>query len=357
MARPTHIQIDATALRHNLGQVKQYASGKQVIAMVKANAYGCGLSAVVPVLEKDVDVFGVACIEEAMAIRALGIQRDCLLIQGFFSADETQLAAKHRFQCVVHRIPQLRWLLDSPLDKKITVWVKVNTGMHRLGFMPEEVADVINALHACPWIDDNVGLMTHLACADEPDNPVNQHQLDLYNELDLPLSQLKKSIANSAAIMALPHTHADVVRPGIMLYGVSPFPGKTAIEHGLMPVMHFVSALTVIHHYPAGVCIGYGGTWKTTRPSLIGVVAVGYGDGYPRHISENTPVWINGNLVPIVGRISMDMLTIDLTDYPGAVVGDAVELWGKYVPVEIIARSAGTIAYELLCQVTPRVRT
>ncbi len=172
----------------------------------------------------------------------------------------------------------------------------------------------------------------------------------------MPSKKFIKSIANSAAILALPETHADLVRPGIMLYGVSPFPNQTGQELGLIPVMRFISALSSIHHYPAGVAVGYGGSWQTSKPSIIGVVAAGYGDGYPRHISQNTPVWVNGQQVTIVGRVSMDMLTIDLTDCPDVKMGTPVELWGQHIPVEAIALSSGTIAYELLCQFSPRVR-
>lgn len=356
MARPTRVQIDENALLHNVNKVKHCAPNSKVIAMVKANAYGCGIPAVVPVLEGQIDAFGVACLEEALAIRALGIRSDCVLFQGVFSADELHVVAEQRFQLVIHQPHQLQWLLNTPLANKIKVWVKVNTGMHRLGFVPDDIGELITVVKNCPWVDDDLGLMTHLACADEPFHPANQNQLRAFKELDLPTIQLNKSIANSAAILALPDTHADVVRPGIMLYGVSPFANQTGIELGLMPVMRFVSAISAIHHYPAQARIGYGGTWQTTRPSIIGVVAAGYGDGYPRHIAQNTPVWINGYHAPIVGRVSMDMLTVDLTDCPLVNIGEPVELWGKFIPVETIALSAGTIAYELLCQFSPRVR-
>lgn len=356
MARPTRVQIDATALLHNLNYVKRCAPGSKVIAMVKANAYGCGLPAVVPVLEGQVHAFGVACLEEAMAIRALGVRSDCVLFQGVFSPDELYTVATHKFQCVIHHPLQLQWLLATPLPTKIKIWVKVNTGMHRLGFAPQDVSQVINTLMNCSWVDAEIGLMTHLASADEPDHPSNQNQLRLFRELDLPPIKVIKSIANSAAVLTLTDTHVDVVRPGIMLYGVSPFANQTGQELGLMPVMRFVSAISAIHQYPAYARIGYGGTWQTSKPSTIGVVAAGYGDGYPRHIAQNSLVWVNGCQAPIVGRVSMDMLTVDLSDCPGIKIGDPVELWGQHIPVETVALSAGTIAYELLCQFSPRVR-
>lgn len=356
MARPTCVHINATALLHNVGRVKQCAPGKKIIAMVKANAYGCGLSPVISVLEGHVDAFGVACTEEAIALRALGSRTDCVLFQGVFSAEELQIAVGLGLQCVVHTAQQLQWILATPLPAKIKVWVKVNTGMHRLGFPPEEVAAVMTALLACSWVDEDIGLMTHLACADEPENVSNHQQLQCFNSLSLPNKKVTRSMANSAAILALPEMHADVVRPGIVLYGISPFANQTGVDLGLVPVMRLMSAVSIIHSYPPHARVGYGGTWQSDEPAKIGVVAIGYGDGYPRHISPNTPTWVNGYFAPIVGRVSMDMLTIDLTDCPGVKIGDGVELWGIHVPVETVAKSAGTIAYELICQTSSRVR-
>ena len=356
MARPTLIYIDEQALLNNVQRVRQCAPDSKVIAMVKANAYGCGLSLVLPVLEGRVDAFGVASLEEGLAVRALGSLSECVLMQGVFNANELPLVASHNLQCVIHQACQLKWILAIRQAKKIKVWVKVNTGMHRLGFEPDDVLEVIIALRACPWVDDEIGLMTHFACADEAEHPDNQAQIQKFNDLPNFGVNIVRSMANSAAIMALPNTHADVVRPGIMLYGASPFSNQIGRELGLMPVMRFLSAVTVIHHYPPHVKIGYSGTWQSDCASIIGVVPVGYGDGYPRHISANTPVWVNGFMAPIVGRVSMDMLTIDLTDCPGVGIGDVVELWGQHVPIEMVAKSAGTIPYELLCQVTQRSR-
>lgn len=355
MARSTHVYIDTQALLHNVQRVKQCAPDSKIIAMVKANAYGCGLSRILPILEGHVHAFGVACLEEALLLRALSPVSECILVQGVFGADELPQVAKLGLQCVVHQANQLQWILETPLATKIKVWVKVDTGMHRLGFSPAEVPDVMLALQACPWIDAEIGLMTHLACADEPNHPDNQRQLQKFNDLPDFGVNIVRSIANSAAIMMLPMAHADAVRPGIMLYGVSPFPNQTGSDLGLIPIMRFESAVTAIHQYPPHTRIGYSGTWQSDRPSIIGIIAAGYGDGYPRHIDAGTPVWVNGFMAPVVGLISMDMLTVDLTDCPGVRVGDVVELWGQHVPVEKVAKSAGTIPYELLCQVTQRV--
>lgn len=355
MSRPTRVFIDTQALMHNVAKVKQYASGKKIIAMVKANAYGCGLASVLPVLEQQVDAFGVACLEEALVLRELGIQTSCVLFQGIFSANELPLVVQYDLECVIHHWQQLHWILAMPLTKKIKVWLKVDTGMHRLGFMPQEVPQVVEALLACQWIDAEVGLMTHLACADEPQLACNQVQLEKFNTLHLPKIKFSRSIANSAAIIALPEMHFDVVRPGIMLYGVSPFAQQTGIELGLKPVMHFMSAITAIHHYPAYARIGYGGVWHSNMPSIIGVVAAGYGDGYPRGVAPGTCVWVNEQRLPIVGRVSMDMLMIDLTHSHNVQIGQSVELWGPNIPVEEIAQAVGTIGYELICHLSPRV--
>lgn len=355
MFRPSKITIEPSALLHNLAQIKRYAPGKKVVAMVKANAYGCGLSAVVPVLEGQVDAFGVACLEEALTIRALGARTECILFQGVFSQEEWSIISAEQFSCVIHHHEQIKWLLSASLSKPIKLWIKVNTGMNRLGFDPAELPEVEVLLRRCSMVEQNIGLMTHMACADQPEREENNRQIGLFKGVDSHAFN-QRSMANSAAIIAFPDAHFDVVRAGIMLYGVSPFVDRNANALGLIPVMRFKSVITAIHHYPAHIAVGYGGTWASDKPSLIGVVAVGYGDGYPRHIEVNTTVWVNGREAPIVGRISMDMLTIDLTAHPDVAVGASVELWGTHILVERVAKSAGTIGYELLCQVTDRVR-
>lgn len=357
MARPTRIEVDADALRHNAMRVKRCAPGRKIIAMVKANAYGCGVSAVVPALDTHVDAFGVACLEEARIVRQF-TSRPCVLLQGVFQQKELFDLADVGCEPVVHHLTQLAWILETPLPQALRVWVKVDTGMHRLGFDIKTATKAIAALKACPWVLDNLGIMTHLASADETYNPQNQAQLALFNQLDLSHGLFERSISNSAAILSCPEALADVVRPGIMLYGVSPFSDQTAASLDLKPVMQFISEITAIHTYAPGEHVGYGGCWEAKRTSRIGVVAVGYGDGYPRHVAPNTPVFINGQYVPVVGRVSMDMLTVDLTDFEAAHIqlGTRVELWGANLPVERIARAAETIGYELICQISPRVR-
>lgn len=355
MSRPTRLIIDSGALLYNLAQIKKIAPEKKIITMVKANAYGCGLQVIVPILDGYVDAFGVACIEEALVIRRLGSRSDCILFQGVFSPDEFKTAAEHSLGCVLHQEHQLEWLLATQLDKPIKLWVKVDTGMHRLGFKLEKLQDIMDALQTCPWVDKNIGLMTHLACADEMDRIETLNQIALFEQITVK-GFAQRSIANSAAIIAFPQTHLDVVRPGIMLYGVSPFTDQNAVDLGLRPVMHFVSAISAINDIPQHAQVGYGGIWTSTKPSRIGVVAVGYGDGYPRHIDADTQVWIQGREITIVGRVSMDMLTVDLTDHPDIMPGALVELWGKHIFIERIARSAKTSSYELMCQISQRVR-
>ncbi len=356
MSRPTRIDIDTSALAHNVRRVKQCAPGKKIIAMVKANAYGCGLPVVLPILEPAVDAFGVACLQEALAVRALGSERDCILFQGIFSPDELPLLADKNLQCVIHQQHQLNWILTSPQPKKIKVWLKINTGMNRLGIACHEMNDMITALSDCPWVDNDIGLMTHLACSDDLHHESNQKQLQIFNHLPNFECISERSMANSAAILTQPDMHFDAVRPGIMLYGISPFAHQIGQHYDLKPVMRFVSAITAIQRYAPSTPIGYGATWQSEQASVIGLVSVGYGDGYPRHIAPGTLVWVNGDVVPIVGRVSMDMITVDLTNCRSKAVGDPVELWGEHIPIETVAKQAGTIAYELICQITQRVR-
>lgn len=355
MTRPTFIHIDTSALLHNLKHIKTWAADRRIVAMVKANAYGCGLKAVVPAIKEHVDTFGVASLEEALALRCLAPQSSCLLVEGFFTPDELPIIDDAGFQIVIHHAYQLDALLKTPLKNKLKIWVKLDTGMHRLGFKAAEIPDVMHALTACPWIMPKIGIMSHFANADEPANAANEMQMLIFKEVSHRFSECELSFCNSAANLRTPPVMGEVVRIGIMLYGISPFVNHTGAQYGLKPVMHLRSKVISIKYCPTGEKIGYGGIWTARRPSLIAVVACGYGDGYPRHIAENTQAWINHQSVPIIGRVSMDMLTIDVTDLKiPAIIGSDVELWGEHIPIERIAQSAGTIAYELLCQTTQR---
>ncbi len=352
--RPTRIIIDKEALSHNIVQIKK-CTQQQIIAMVKANAYGCGIAAIIPTLIGQVAAFGVASLAEALAVRELDAKTPCILFQGIFCDAELAVLVDKNLESVVHQRNQLQWILASPLKKPIKVWVKVDTGMHRLGFNPSEVPAVVSALSKCPWVQKPIGLITHFANADDASLVATHLQRALFASINTGDEYTIKSAANSAALLQCPASHFDAVRPGIIIYGVSPFASKTGKDLGLKPVMQFISAVSAIHHYPAGSKIGYGGTHTLEQDSIVGIVPVGYGDGYPRHVS-NGVVRINNGFAPIVGTICMDMLTVDLSRVKDAKIGTKVELWGAGIPVERVAASAKTIAYELLCQVTTRGR-
>ncbi|HEX9802431.1 MAG TPA: alanine racemase [Gammaproteobacteria bacterium] len=350
--RRCQVSIDLGALRHNLQRVRQAAPGCRVMAAIKANGYGHGLVRVANALEES-DSFGVACIDEALELRAAGVTAPIILLEGFFHPDEIPLVEQHRLELLLHHPAQIAALEQATIHKPIRVWLKVDTGMHRLGVPPEETSSLWQRLERHPGLHP-LGQMTHLACADEPDHPATAVQLELFRRATASLPG-ERAIANSAGILGWPETHAEWVRPGIMLYGVSPFVGGRAAEHGLKPVMTLSSELIAVNRLSEGDTVGYGATWRCPEAMTIGVVAVGYGDGYPRHAVTGTPVLVNGRRVPLIGRVSMDMLCVDLRSQSDAQIGDPVVLWGDGLPVEEVAEASGTIAYELLCSVTERV--
>ena len=350
--RHTQVGINLAALRHNLQQVRKLAPHSRVMAAVKANGYGHGLERVALGLN-DCDGFGVASIDEALELRAAGVQQPITLLEGIFHSEELALAEQHAFALVIHHRWQLECMLAHTFQRPVQVWLKIDTGMHRLGVPPEDVALIWQQLLAHPGLEP-LGQMTHLACADNLSSAMTQQQLQRFTEVSQALGGMK-SIANSAGILGWPQCHTDWVRPGIMLYGVSPLLGGRAEQHGLQPVMTLRSELIAVNMVAAGESIGYGATWITPETMPVGVVAVGYGDGYPRQVPNGTPVLLNGRIVPLVGRVSMDMVCVDLRSQPEATIGDPVVLWGEGLPVELIAEYAATIPYELLCGVTRRV--
>lgn len=351
--RPTRALIDMDALRRNLARVREAAPSRRVIAIIKADGYGHGLCRVASALE-EADAFGVACVEEASLLRAAGVEKRILLLEGFFSAEELSTIARLRLDLVVHNKEQLRQLLDASLDWPAAIWLKIDTGMHRLGFPPEEAREAWYRLAGNHNVAGPVRVFTHLACADDPSDNRTPQQMACFRDA-LEGVDAETSAANSAGILSWQETHGDWVRPGIMLYGVSPFMEGTGADHGLSPVMTLSTALLAVNRCRRGDAVGYGATYVCPEDMPVGVAAIGYGDGYPRHAPAGTPVLLNGRRVPLIGRVSMDMITLDLRDQPDARSGDPVTLWGLGLPVEEIARQAGTIAYELLCGVTPRV--
>jgi alanine racemase len=353
MSRPARALLDAGALRHNLQQVRHHAPRARIMAVVKANGYGHGLAWVARTLGESADAFGVSSVEEGLQLRAAGIVRPICLLEGFFTADELLLLSQQRLEPVIHHEAQLKALATVPTSPPLTVWIKVDTGMHRLGFPPAAVPDVVKQLRHAPAVA-NVRLMSHFARAEFPEDDVTRSQIDAFLALSRGLG-LETSLANSAAILAWPASHLDWVRPGIMLYGASPLMDKDAATLDLKPVMTLESALIAVQPRKKGDAIGYGGDWRCPEDMPVGVVAIGYGDGYPRHAPPGTPVLVNGRRVPTVGRVSMDMITLDLRSQPQAKIGDPVVLWGRGLPVEQVAESAGTLSYELLCHVTERI--
>jgi alanine racemase len=354
MSRPAQIIIDLAALRHNLQQVRALTKGAAVIAMVKSNAYGHGLERVALALP-DVEGFGVAFLEEGLQLRYAGVTQPIFLMEGLFHENELQHAINHNFTLVIHHQQQIEMLEKSRNAKHVPIWLKIDTGMHRLGFHPEQVPAIYTRLMNCPAIKKPIGLMTHFAEADSTDRSYTLQQIELFNQATAGLIG-PRSLANSAGVIAWPSAHANWVRPGIMLYGASPLAGHRGVEHQLKPVMTLSSQLIAIHHVRKGERVGYGGIWTCPEDMNIGVVGIGYGDGYPRHVKEGVPVLVNGRPCPLVARVSMDMLTVDLRTQPDAKIGDPVLLWGPGLPVEVVAEYSETTAYELLTRITQRVR-
>jgi alanine racemase len=345
--------ISTDALRHNLGVVKRTAPDSKVLAVIKANAYGHGMVQVALAL-KEADALGVARIQEALTLRQAKSINRILLLEGIFSKTELEVAAREDFWLVVHNFAQLEMLESWSGGHRFAVWLKVDTGMHRLGFNAEQFPIAWRRANACNGIG-SIRVMTHLASSEDPLGEATTRQLLVFDELMSGLS-VERSIANSAAVLGLSRSRTDWVRPGLMLYGISPFDDREAHQIGLQPAMTLETMLIATHQLAAGERVGYGGTWTSERPSRVGIVAIGYGDGYPRHTRSGAPVRVNGQNVSLAGRVSMDMIAVDLTTAPNADVGANVQLWGDDLPVERIARYADTIPYELVCGISQRVQ-
>lgn len=352
MSRPTQMTIDLLALKHNLQRVRELSKGCAIIAMVKANAYGHGIARVAHALFS-ADALGVASLEEGLILREAGIEKPIVLMEGLFHPDEMEVAAKQRFTLVVHHLQHIEMLEKATIATPFPVWLKIDTGMHRLGIDPDLVPRVYERLNAIAAVKKPMGLMTHFAEADAPQSAATLEQITLFNRVTAHIKG-ERSLANSAAILAWPNAHGDWVRPGLMLYGASPFADKVGIDHHLQPVMTLSSRLIAIKEVKQGGKVGYGGTWIAPCDMTVGVVGVGYGDGYPQFAENGTPVLVNNMICPLVGRVSMDMLTVDLRHQKAAKIGDPVVLWGQGLPVEKVARHSRTSAYEILTRMTPR---
>lgn len=353
MSRPTFVTIDLPALQFNLQRVKQYAPSQRVMAMVKANAYGHGIEVVAHALDQ-ADAFGVASLEEGVSLREAGIKQPIILVEGLFYPSEMKDAAHYQFTLVVRHLPQVEMLERASAEiPAFPIWLKINTGMNRLGVAVNDVPAVYARLLKANVVQKPIGLMTHFAESEADDRRSMLQQLALFKEVTQDWAG-PSSLANSAAIMAAPETHGDWVRPGLMLYGASPIPGRNGLDELFRPVMTLSSQLIAIQRVKKGDHVGYGSRWVAPHACAIGIVAMGYGDGYPRQAEDGTPILVNGIECALAGRVSMDMLAVDLSHVPTAKVGDPVILWGKGLPVERVAVCSHTSAYELLTRMTPR---
>lgn len=341
--------ISTPALAHNLSSVRQLAPNSKVISVVKANGYGHGLLNVARGLSAT-DAFAVLNISEAVTLREAGYTQPILLLEGVFASNQLADVDHYRLDMVVHHASQIDWLQQAKMQAPIRVFLKLDSGMHRLGFMPGDYGAAIHALEQCHNVAEIV-LMTHFANADMP-NGVEEAMQTVSAVMP---ATYARSLANSAAIIQQPQTHADWVRPGIMLYGATPIQAAAPATLGLKPVMSLQSALIGIKHIQAGESVGYGSLFTAEAPTKVGIVACGYADGYPRHAPTGTPIAVNRVITRTLGRVSMDMLAVDLSVIPDAGVGSPVELWGSLIPVDDVARASGTIGYELLCAVAARV--
>ncbi|PTC03003.1 alanine racemase [Vibrio mediterranei] len=350
-AATAHINLDALA--HNLACIKQKAPDSKVMAVVKANGYGHGLRHIAK-NATGADAFGVARIEEALQLRASGVVKPILLLEGFYSPNDLPVLVTNNIQTVVHCYEQLDALEQAELETPVVVWLKVDSGMHRLGVREEQYQEFVERLHRCDNVAKPLRYMSHFGCADELDNTMTQQQIELFLSLTEGCNG-ERSMAASAGLLEWQQSRLDWVRPGIIMYGVSPFGDKTAADMGFKPVMTLKSHLIAVRDVKKGESVGYGATWTSHRDTKVGVIAIGYGDGYPRTAPNGTPVLVNGRKVPIAGRVSMDMLTVDLGPDALDQVGDEAILWGEALPSEEVAEHIGTIAYELVTKLTSRV--
>jgi alanine racemase len=345
MSRPARIEIDVAALRHNHRLLRQLHGGR-VLAVLKADAYGHGAERCANALSDEADGFAVAFGDEAAALRAAGVRSALLVLEGVFSAKELETAARERWWIVVHHEDQLRMIERCPTTLPLHVWLKVDTGMHRCGFEPAALRPAYQRLLGSGKVA-SITLMTHFARADEADQNFTARQIARFDEATAGLPGLR-SLANSAGVLCWPAARRDWARCGIALYGADPR-GAQASGEALRAVMKVRSEVFAVREVAAGEPIGYGTRFVAERATRVGLVAFGYADGYPRAAANGTPVGVDGRRAPLVGRVSMDMLTVDLTDLPDAGIGSDIELWGDHIPVGDVAASAGTIAYELLC--------
>ena len=349
--RPIKAYIDLSALTFNLQLVKKIAKNSKIMAVLKANAYGHGLEESAKAI-KSAEGIAILTIEEAVKIRNTGFKNTILLLEGLFNAEDIHQAEKLNLNLVLHNDQQIEYLNDVMLKNPINVHLKINTGMNRLGFPPDQVDYLIENLNANPNVS-GITLMTHFATADEKEGITKQ--LDCFNRVTNNYN-FSSSVANSAALYKFPEARLDWVRPGIMLYGASPFEDISAKKLEVKPVMSLISKIIAIQNVKKGQAVGYGKNFIAKQDMLIGIVACGYGDGYPRHAKTGTPVFVHNKLTTTVGRVSMDMLYVDLSKIDKASIGSKVEMWGNHISVDEVAQHSGTVGYELLCNISASTR-
>ena len=348
------VTIDVGALRHNLEVVRRLAPKSRAMAVIKANAYGHGLVTAARALEA-ADALAVARLSEGLALREAGIKTPIVLLEGVFDREELDAAAAAGLDLIVHTAEQIELLRGAPATARFKVWLKQDSGMNRLGFKGEAFHAAYAALSALPALRGPLNLCTHLSSADSPELPATAEQLMVFAAATRSLAG-ERSMASSAALIGFPDSRGDWVRPGLMLYGISPFRGTVGADHGLRPVMTLRSRVIALKDLSAGEQVGYGGDWTATRPTRLAIASIGYGDGYPRSAASGTPVLVNDERAALAGRVSMDMLAIDVTDLKRAArSGDTVVLWGDGLPVEEIALWAETVPYTLVCGISQRV--
>jgi alanine racemase len=350
MPRPITAAIDLGALAHNLGVARAHAPHAKVFAVIKANAYGHGLLRAAKAL-READGFAVLEFDAAIRLRDAGYTQRIVLLEGFFDAREAVAGAERKIASVVHTEEQFAWTDPLIIRSRLDVFLKINSGMNRLGFMPDAVRGAYDALQESPAVG-KITLMSHFADADGAGGVAAQ--MAVFERAVAGIAA-PRSLANSAATLRYPETHFDWIRPGILLYGSSPFADRSAAELGLRPVMTLASKIIGVCDLKPGDTVGYGGTFRAERVMRIGIVACGYADGYPRHAPSGTPVCVGGRMTKTVGRVSMDMLCADITDMPDAGIGTDVVLWGEGNPIDAVAQAAGTVSYELMCALAARV--
>jgi alanine racemase len=354
MTFPVIAYIDLPALHYNLRKIKAIAPNSKIIAMVKREAYGHGAVEVARSIEHDIAAFGVTFVQEALQLYKAGIKKTIVVLSGFFDAEDLKIITDLNFSCVVHNFEQLDILAKTKLARPLQVWLKIDTGMHRLGFQPSQVPIIYQKLLQNEMVHKPLRLLTHFSDADNVSSTKTAEQITCFQQTVKGLEG-EWCLANSPAIFSWPASHGAWIRPGIALYGISPYCDKTGVDLGLKPVMTLSTRIIAIHDLAAGATIGYGSAFRCPEEMRVGIATIGYGDGYPHNAKSGTPVLVNGNSAQLVGRVAMDMIGIDLRLVPEAKVGAIVTLWGRGLPIERVAASTGEYQYELVSRLTSRV--